>query len=69
MAITVENERFCSGVIADKIHLSSPTIPFSVPMIIDVTECRLGIESGGSDVIPHGGVIDDSRAHLEAVEI
>ena len=69
MAITVENERLCSGVIADEVHLSSPTIPFSVPAVIDVMECRLGIESGGSDVIPHRGVINNSRAHIEVVEV
>jgi len=69
MAITVENERFCPGVIADKVHLPPTSIPFSVPVVIDVVECRLGIESGSSDVIPHGGVINDSRAHVEAVEV
>jgi len=69
MAITVENERFCPGVITDEVHLPSPTIPFSVPMVVDVMERRLCIESGSSDVVPHGGVINDSRAHFEAVEV
>ena len=69
MAITVENKRFCPGVIADKVHLPPPTIAFSVPVVIDVMECRLGIESGSSDVTPHGGIINGSRAHIEAVEI
>jgi len=66
MTITVENERFRPGVIADEVHLPSPTIPFSVPVIVDVMEGGLGVESGGCDVIPH---IDDSGAHVEAVEV
>jgi hypothetical protein len=69
MAITVENERLCPGVITDKVHLPSPTVPFSVPMVIYVTESGLGIECGCSADLPHGRAIDDSGVHIEAVEV
>jgi hypothetical protein len=40
--ITIENERFCPGVITDEVHLPATTVPFSVP-VVDVTESGLGI--------------------------
>ena len=69
MVITVENERLCPGIVTDKIHLPSPTIPFSIPLIIYVTKGGLGIESSGSDVVPLGKVIDNGGTRSEAVEI
>lgn len=69
MVITIENERFCPGVITDKVHLPSPTIAFSVPVIIYVKESGAGVEFGGSDFLLHGRIIGGSGAHAETVEV
>ena len=69
MTITVENERLCPSVVTDKINLPSPTIPFSAPAIIDVTEGRLDIESSGGGVLPTGRVIEDSGTCSEVVGV
>jgi hypothetical protein len=68
MAITVENERFCPGIITDEIHLPSAPIPFSVPAVIYVIESGLGKESS-SNVLPCERGIDNSGAQAEAVEV
>ena len=68
MIITVENERFFPGVIADKIHMPSPTIPLSVPEIVYATESGVNIEFGGSGVLRRG-VIGDNRARAEVVQV
>jgi len=67
MAITVENERLCPSVIADEVHLPSPTVPFSIPVVVYVTKSRLGIESDGT--LPPGWAINYSGSHIETVEI
>lgn len=64
---TIENEGFCPCVITDKIHLPSATIPFSVPVVIYVTESRPGIFE--SSIVRPGRVISDSRVRTEVVEI
>ena len=70
MTTTVENERLCPSVITDEVHLPSATIPLSVPVVIYVTESGFGIfESSGNGIVRHGRVADDSRSHVEAVEI
>lgn len=69
MNITVEDEGFCPCVIADEVHLPSATIPFSVPMIIYVTESRPGILGSDGSRIVHENVINDIGACTEAVEI
>jgi hypothetical protein len=59
----------CPGVITDKVHLPSPTVLFSVPVVIYMTEGGLNIEFSSSGVLPPGTVIDDGGAHAEAVEV
>ena len=61
---TVENERFCPGVIADEVHPPSSTIPFSIPVVVYVLEGRLGIFEFNGD-----GIVDRSEAQIEAIEV
>jgi hypothetical protein len=69
MAITVENEGPCPGINTDKVHFPSPTVPISVPEVIYTAESGLDIEFSCGGILLHGGVIGDSGAYAEAVEV
>ena len=67
MAITVENERPCPSVNTDKVHLSCPTVPISVPEVVYKAESGFDIEFSGGSVL-HGGVVGGG-AYAKAVEV